>query len=510
MSRCEIHRILILGLIITSTLPYQYLNGQRRVSEEARIFSRVKESILTVYGDRGHGSGFLIDSIGLVLTNQHVIESSRYIRIQLNDSVKVKASLLAEDSHRDVAVLRIHPTVCEGIIPLPLSAASDTMVFVGEKVIAIGSPLNQMRIMTAGIVSKVEPDVVISDVNINPGNSGGPMINMDGNCIGINTFGDFSNRGPGVSGSLLITEAGDVIRKAYEVLGEADLPSKERLPVMPKDSFPLDALRHAATVEKFYEKPYDLSKYSTTGKFVVRIATPPYDYYREKRLEVRLSQKRGARETIGGIGEQARYDPFTDLKAWATHTGEYSPVVKFEVQPKIGQTATSVLSNVLLGALAGYTSTYYRGTYEYEFKGDLYDFKVYRNGIKQTDIMRAMIMQPLVFTQSTWGADYKAEDMAQVGSFTFPIELFKPENGALPRIKLEIFDIESPEVPQTIYLPTESIEKVWADFGPYTGDLVAAAELEKKFAATQLQQQQAAVILPMLGIVVLLLLLATL
>jgi len=483
------------------------LVAQRRISEESRVFTATKSSVFTVYGDKGHGSGFLIDESGLVLTNHHVVSESNHIRVQVNDSIKVDAKILASDPQKDISVLVVHPDVISGIRPLKLTSASDTMVFVGEKVIAIGSPLNQVRIMTAGIVSKVEPNVVISDVNINPGNSGGPLINMNQDVIGINTFGDFSNRGPGISGSLLITEAENIIEKSKQLVGNIAYPSKEFLPVMPSDIFPLEGLKSAALVDKFYDKPYLLNNYSQIDHFNVRVSTPPYDYYRAKRLEMRLADKRKARETnAGSIVQQGSYDRFGDLKEWAAHTGEYSPVVTIEVEPKIGQTSASQVGNLAGAFLAGMAGTYYRGVYTYEFKGDLSDFILRKNGKVVTDIQRSVIIQPLVFSSSTWDGTYRAEDMAQVGTFQYPISIFTPENGVFPSISLEIHDLKSPNNPIHVTMPEESIKKVWSDFSTYTGDYSYVQLFEDKAHSSMSESEKMALVFVLLGAITIILL----
>lgn len=226
-------------------------SAQRRISEEALLFRRVRDGVATVFASGGHGTGFVIDSAGLVLTNAHVVGDRYRIRVKFDDTTRVDAVFLASDPKRDVAVVLVNPEVLVGRPVLPLAVASDTMVFEGERVIAIGSPLNQEKIMTAGIVSKIEPTAVISDVNINPGNSGGPLLNMDGSVIAINTFGDFSERGPGVSGSILITEALPIIESARAAFDTVKIPSARRLPVAPRGIFPIDSLQVIAGAKKF-------------------------------------------------------------------------------------------------------------------------------------------------------------------------------------------------------------------------------------------------------------------
>jgi len=255
--------------------------------------------VCTVYGKSGHGSGFLIDDRGLILTNDHVLGDNPgdNLSVQFTDELKVRAKVIARDGRKDLAILGINPKLIiddSGKRPMELSALnlaveSDTMIFVGERVIAIGSPLNQTKILTTGIISKLEDKVIIHDVNINPGNSGGPLINMNGDVIGVNTFGDFTNRGPGIYGSVNIVEADDLIQKSIYKIKDSHLwaISTESLPVMPQGIFPLNALE-SSVLEEYSQKDYNI----IAGKFELWFYTPPQVYGLSKRNEKRLASKR--------------------------------------------------------------------------------------------------------------------------------------------------------------------------------------------------------------------------
>lgn len=218
--------------------------AQREMSKEAIVFRATRAAVCTVFGDRGHGSGFLVDRAGLILTNSHVITNSSRLSVQIEPKIRVQAILLADDKQKDIAVLRVNPNIIKDLPILKIAARSThELAFEGEKVICIGSPLNQIRIVTSGIVSKIEKEAIISDVNINYGNSGGPMINMDSEVIAINTFGDFPSRGPGVSGSIPITLAEPILSRARNKLNQTKIPSSDLLPVVPTDPFPIEGLK---------------------------------------------------------------------------------------------------------------------------------------------------------------------------------------------------------------------------------------------------------------------------
>ena len=137
---------------------------------------------------RGVGSGFILSSDGLVMTNAHVVEGAEEVIVTLPDKREFKAKIVGSDKRTDVAVVKIDAT------GLPAVKVGDvSRLKVGEWVMAIGSPFGLENTVTAGIVSAKQRDTgdylpfIQTDVAINPGNSGGPLINMRGEVVGINS-----------------------------------------------------------------------------------------------------------------------------------------------------------------------------------------------------------------------------------------------------------------------------------------------------------------------------------
>ena len=144
----------------------------------------------TVPEERGTGSGFIISSDGLILTNAHVVNGADEITVRLTDDREFRGKVLGLDTQTDIAVVKINAKD----LPYVRLGNSDN-VKVGEWVAAIGSPFGLTNSVTAGIVSAKSrnlPDenlvpFIQTDVAINPGNSGGPLFNMNGEVIGINS-----------------------------------------------------------------------------------------------------------------------------------------------------------------------------------------------------------------------------------------------------------------------------------------------------------------------------------
>ncbi len=478
----------VVGLILCSIVCDQ-VSAARKVSEEAIIFRETRDAVFTIYGDRGHGSGFLVDKTGLILTNAHVITSSSRISVQLDRDIRVPATLLAEDKEKDIAVLRVAPEVVSGLPILKIAdRPSADLAFEGEKVIAIGSPLNQTRILTSGIISKVEERAMISDVNINPGNSGGPLINMDSEVIAINTFGDFRfGVGPGVSGSVSISIALPLLDQARGRLQEKP-PAPILLPVAPEDPFPLEGLKWASercgkdsnyTIKSVSVDSWvaEMANSPYTGKvtsgFNIQIFTPPREYFLKKIATEPLAKKRRNREAAAGIPQSEMYDPLGDrFREWREYVGDYVSLVIITVEPIIGETSASSFFNILGAAAAGYSGTYYPASYIYEFKSDLRDCELMDGDNVVPEVWRTMGIMPVSVSEKF----VKMEDIAQRGVFAFRLEVFKSTN-----LSLRIQDLKKPGQIINFPIPPACREQILADFEPYM-DMQNAAEAKLQLA----------------------------
>jgi S1-C subfamily serine protease len=147
-------------------------------------------------GGTATGSGFVIDTEGHLLTNNHVVEGADEIRVKLGDSdTTYTAKVVGTDPATDLALLDVDAPTSE-LHPLALGRSADMEV--GDPVVAIGNPFGLDRTVTSGIVSALQrqieapdgfsiTDVIQTDAAINPGNSGGPLINANGEVIGINS-----------------------------------------------------------------------------------------------------------------------------------------------------------------------------------------------------------------------------------------------------------------------------------------------------------------------------------
>ena len=149
----------------------------------------------------GQGSGFVFDSEGHIITNNHVVGNAEEINVIFSNGTELDATLVGTDPDSDLAVIKVNPNEV-ALTTVPLGDSDDLRI--GQFVVAIGNPFGLSGSMTYGIVSGLGrtlaadriaangrsfsiPDIIQTDTAINPGNSGGPLLNLDGQVVGVNT-----------------------------------------------------------------------------------------------------------------------------------------------------------------------------------------------------------------------------------------------------------------------------------------------------------------------------------
>ncbi|MEN6408325.1 MAG: trypsin-like peptidase domain-containing protein [Anaerolineaceae bacterium] len=237
---------------IAPQLPLTTGSGAADSSEEALValYERVNPGVVAILitaadGSSGQGSGFVYDTDGHIITNLHVVDGAETIEVDFPSGYKAEGELIATDQDSDLAVVKVNAPA-EELHPLPLGDSDQ--IKVGQTVIAIGNPFGLDGTMTRGIVSAKGRtldslrqtssgatfsvgDIIQTDASINPGNSGGPLINLNGEVIGINrairttnydsTTGEALNSGIGFAVSI------NIVRRVVPVLiskGRYDYP----------------------------------------------------------------------------------------------------------------------------------------------------------------------------------------------------------------------------------------------------------------------------------------------
>ena len=229
----------------------QAISTPASASSVAGIYSRVSPGVVFVENDQGgqpqsSGSGFVIDSTGRIVTNEHVVEGGNSFRVRFGENGDpIPAKLLGADRSSDLALLKIDPAKAGDALK-PVQLGESEGLRPGEPTIAIGSPFGLEGTVTSGIVSAVDRTIqapngfsisgaIQTDAAINPGNSGGPLLNDQGQVIGVNSqiaSNSGSNSGVGfaipvdqVKRVIPFLEKGQKVPHAYLGVGTGPTPN---------------------------------------------------------------------------------------------------------------------------------------------------------------------------------------------------------------------------------------------------------------------------------------------
>ena len=162
----------------------------------ASLYKSVQDGVAFIQAGQASGSGFVIDTEGHIVTNDHVVADATSYQVRLGEKGKlVNATLVGADPSTDLAILKVDPADTGTLHPIELGDSDDVQV--GQSVIAIGSPYGLSGTLTSGIVSALNRDIqspggqtisgaIQTDAAINPGNSGGPLLDRKGRVLGVN------------------------------------------------------------------------------------------------------------------------------------------------------------------------------------------------------------------------------------------------------------------------------------------------------------------------------------
>jgi 2-alkenal reductase len=187
----------------TATINYsgqQLAANMALESQLIELYQQVNPSVVYIVTQLGAGTGFVYDANGHIVTNNHVISNARSLEVVFANGERRTAEVVGADADADLAVIQV-TDLPDDVSPLPLADAGTIQV--GQFVIAIGSPFGEQGSMSLGIVSGLGrslpsqralttgstyslPEVIQTDAPINPGNSGGPLLNLEGEVIGVN------------------------------------------------------------------------------------------------------------------------------------------------------------------------------------------------------------------------------------------------------------------------------------------------------------------------------------
>ena len=268
------------------------------------------DSVVEVWTPTAHASGFLVDATGLIATNQRVVGDATSVEVQLSRSIKVTGTVVESDRERDIAVVRINPTVMASITPVPLGCPRSTSpVARGQEIFALAAPRGLDKSWTPSTVSRVDAHAIASDLTLAVGGTGGPVFTASGNLVGLSTPQDERDEPRrGAARVVRIDGACELVAAAAKKVKDAPAPSATHLPVEPAEPAPIATFKDAVKRRAGSLKPYQMA----ASEFDVAFITPVLNF-------------------------AAQSQPNQTFSNWSEYVADIPPVLFIRVTPKMAE-----------------------------------------------------------------------------------------------------------------------------------------------------------------------------
>jgi serine protease Do len=231
----------------------QSAQAQGNDKDPTEIYKQASRAVVLIETDQGSGSGAIIAANGLIVTNAHVVEGAKTVRVTLRDGRQLTGEVISMGSSDclDLALVKVSNSGQLPIIPL----AAQNSAEVGMQVLAIGNPLDTTFTLTDGIISNLVPKLgrLLTNVRLNPGNSGGPLLNRQGQLVGIIKGGYHAETGDGINMAVAVEQVLAMVQASQQSLSPT--VSKFLLPGSPKagnqlaQALPLNGIEVAGRIQ---------------------------------------------------------------------------------------------------------------------------------------------------------------------------------------------------------------------------------------------------------------------
>jgi S1-C subfamily serine protease len=293
--------------IDTATAPAA--SAARSDTDPSFLAAQWQDTVVGLWTPTQHASGFVVDARGLIVTNQRVVGTATSVEAQFTPDIKVKATVLASDPTRDVAILWVNPSVVASLPPLPLGCSqARPSVANGQELYALGVQMTGQRRLTIGGVTGVGPRLLLSDLTVVRASAGGPVF-TEGGLIGFTTLDDRDPDGRSNARVVRIDQACEVLASADQKMSGAMPPDATHLPVDDHRPIAPGALSAAVKNRAGSLSPYPMS----TTDFDIAFITPVHVY---------------------GTKDQLRR-PVMDFGNWSEYMADYPRVLLVRVTPKM-------------------------------------------------------------------------------------------------------------------------------------------------------------------------------
>jgi S1-C subfamily serine protease len=412
------------------------------------LLTEWQDSVLALWTPTTHASGFAVDETGLVATSQRAIGTAASVEVQLAADLKVAANIITSDSEKDVAVLRINPSVAGPLHPVPLGCGdtSQPPVVKDQEIVTIGSPLREPKGPRFGAISRVEPHALTSDLVIPSGSSGGPVFTSAGSFVGLTSVAtDEDMRRRGNARIVRVEDVCAAVARARAKMNDTKPPGGAHLPVEPSKPLPADALKDMARRRAGGLSPYAVS----STDFDIGFITPVMIYgtqYFEEQMNAR-DQGRSGRPAGPG---QAFIRPLLDFSNWSEYVEDVPPVLMVRVTPKL---------------VEGFWEKVARGAAQTQGMA-IPAFKHFRSGFAR---MQAFCGDAEVTPIHPFKLEHRPSETDTIyeGLYVFDPASLGPSCGS---VKLVLYSDKEPQKGETRVVDPKIIQQIWQDFAPYRAE----------------------------------------
>jgi S1-C subfamily serine protease len=405
------------------------------------LLGQWQDSVVALWSPTAHASGFVIDSNGLIVTNQRVVGTASSVEVQFAPSVKIAAPVLTADPARDVAVLWIDPKAIASVKPVPLVCNMDlqSSAAKGKEIFTIGTPLRGPKRMTSGSVRRASPQGVDADLLIARGSAGGPVFTAGGEVIGLTSIATDDERSDGSSRVVARGPVCEVVASAKQKMNGATPPSGTLLPVEPDRPFPAAALKAASAGRAGNLNPYPV----TASTFDVSFITPVLTYGAQH-LHEQMNPEAGARKGGARAPEPPMVRPLMDFSNWSEYVADYPPVLLVRVTPRLVEGFWTTV-----GRMAASTQGVSLPPIK-RIKSGFGRMRVFCGDAEVTPIHPFRLEQRVSETEAIYE-----------GLYVFDPAALGPHCAA---VKLMLYSEKEPEKPETKVVDPATVQRFWDDF----------------------------------------------
>jgi S1-C subfamily serine protease len=395
-------------------------SATRSDTDLSLLTSQWQDTVVGLWTPTQHASGFVVDARGLIVTSQRVVGTATSVEAQFTPDIKVKATVLASDPTRDVAILWVNPSVVASLRPLPLGCSQTRpSVANGQELYTLGAQMTGQKRLTVGGVTGVGPRLLLSDLTVVRASAGGPVFTAGG-LIGFTTLDDRDPDDRANARVVRIDQACEVLASAEKKMTEAMPPDATHLPLDPQRPIAPGALIAAVKNRAGSLSPYPMS----TTDFDIAFITPVHVY---------------------GTKDQVRR-PVMDFGNWSEYMADYPRVLLVRVTPK---SVEGLWAKVARGAAMtqGMALPPIKRA-----KSGFSRMRVFCGDTEVTPIHPFMVEQRISETEAI-----------SEGLYVFDPAVLGPQCGA---VKLTVYSEDDPDKGDTRVVDPKVLQQITRDFAP--------------------------------------------